>query len=70
VEKIEEAIKETITWLDNNMEAEKEEYEDKKKEFESIIYPIFSKLGGGAGGFGHGGQGFGDDDEIPSPDDL
>jgi len=75
VEKIEEAIKDTITWLDENMAAEKEDYEEKKKEFESVIHPIFSKLGGGAGGPGGGGGfggpgGFGEDDEMPSHDDL
>eukprot|EP01123_Difflugia_compressa_P009052 TRINITY_DN288_c0_g1_i9.p1 TRINITY_DN288_c0_g1~~TRINITY_DN288_c0_g1_i9.p1 ORF type:complete len:692 (+),score=211.40 TRINITY_DN288_c0_g1_i9:89-2077(+) len=75
VETIEAAIKETISWLDENMAAEKEEYEEKKKEFEGIIHPIFTKLGGGAGGAGHAGGyggpggGFGED-EMPSHDDL
>jgi len=56
------------------MAAEKEDYEEKKKEFEAVIHPIFSKLGGGAGGGGprggYGPGGFGEDDEMPSHDDL
>jgi len=79
VEAVETAIKETITWLDENMAAEKEDYEEKKKEFESVVHPIFSKFGGGGGGgggpggpggYGQGGAGFGDDEEMPNHDDL
>jgi len=56
--------------------SEKDDYEEKKKEFESIIHPIFSKFGGGGqpggpGGYGGpGGAGFGEDDEMPNHDDL
>jgi L1 cell adhesion molecule like protein len=44
--KIDEAIK----WLDANQEAEKEEYESRQKELESVANPIITKLYGGAGG--------------------
>ena len=45
--------KEVLDWLDNNQQAEKDEYEDKKKELESVANPVMTKLyqqGGAAGG--------------------
>lgn len=39
-ETIEEAVKEALEWLDDNQEAEKEEYDDKQKEVEDIANPI------------------------------
>jgi len=44
VETIEKAVKDTISWLDDNMMAKKSDFEEKKKEFEGIIHPIFSKF--------------------------
>merc|ERR1711975_115294 len=53
-EKVEEAVKETLEWLDDNQEAEKEEFEAKQKELEQIANPIIQKVyqagAGGAGG--------------------
>merc|ERR1712196_688789 len=49
---IEEKCDEGINWLDNNQSAEKEEYEEKQKELESICNPIMQKLYAGAGGAG------------------
>jgi len=49
-EKLEAAIKETTEWLDNNQNAEKEEYEEKQKSLESVALPILQSMGGGAGG--------------------
>merc|ERR1712124_145734 len=63
--KVEEAVKETLEWLDDNQEAEKEEFEAKQKaekeefeakqkELEQIANPIIQKVhqagAGGAGG--------------------
>ena len=45
--------KEVIDWLDNNQQAEKDEYEDKRKELEKVAQPVMAKLyqqGGAAGG--------------------
>ena len=45
--------KEVLDWLDDNQQAEKDEYEDKKKEFESVANPVMTKLyqqGGASGG--------------------
>merc|ERR1712146_298085 len=51
-EAIEKACKETITWLDDHQEEEKETYEEKKKELEALANPIMAKLYGQAGGAG------------------
>eukprot|EP00602_Paraphysomonas_sp_CaronLab_P010397 CAMPEP_0185025004 /NCGR_PEP_ID=MMETSP1103-20130426/8131_1 /TAXON_ID=36769 /ORGANISM="Paraphysomonas bandaiensis, Strain Caron Lab Isolate" /LENGTH=658 /DNA_ID=CAMNT_0027558111 /DNA_START=61 /DNA_END=2037 /DNA_ORIENTATION=- len=49
--KVEAAITETTQWLDNNQNAEKEEYEAKQKSLESVVLPILQNLsGGGEGG--------------------
>merc|ERR1719219_859115 len=44
--------KEVLDWLDNNQEAEKDEYDDKQKELEKVCNPIITKLYGGAGAGG------------------
>jgi len=62
-EKIEEIMKETNEWLDENQQAEKEEYEEKQKAMEKIVNPIFSKLYQEGG---DGGDAGGDDDEESS----
>ena len=41
-EALDEAIKETLEWLDDNQEAEKEDYDDKQKELEAVANPIIS----------------------------
>ena len=41
---IEEAVKDTLDWLDDNQNAEKEEYEEKLKDIESICNPLVSKV--------------------------
>jgi heat shock protein 1/8 len=56
--KLEDSIQESITWLDNNQEAEKEEYEHKQKSLEEIANPIMMKLYGSAGGAPPGAGGF------------
>merc|ERR1712238_632933 len=44
--KVEEAIEESIKWLDANQTAEKEEYEEKQKALEAIANPILQEMGG------------------------
>merc|ERR1712065_85170 len=63
-EKIEEAVKETLEWLDDNQEAEKEEFEAKQKEVEKIVNPIIQAVyqAGGA-------EGSADDDEDEDEDE-
>jgi len=48
--KLDEAITETIKWLDGAAEASKEEYEEKQKELEAVANPIMQRLYGAAGG--------------------
>merc|ERR1711881_796918 len=55
-EKIENAVQETLDWLDKNQLAEKDEFEGKQKELEGVVNPIMMKVyqaaGGGGGGMG------------------
>ncbi|CAG8790507.1 4818_t:CDS:2, partial [Dentiscutata erythropus] len=44
LQKLEDAIQETITWLENNQEAEKEEYDYKQKSFEEFANLIMMNL--------------------------
>ncbi|GBM05355.1 Endoplasmic reticulum chaperone BiP [Araneus ventricosus] len=43
-EKMEEAIEEKIKWLDENQDAEADEFQRQKKELEDVVQPIISKL--------------------------
>ena len=49
---LETSIEETISWLDRNQEATKEEYDYKQKQLEQVANPIMTRLyqGGAAGG--------------------
>merc|ERR1719267_469204 len=49
-ESVNSKIQETISWLDANQSAEKEEYEQKQKELEAVVNPILQNISGGAGG--------------------
>lgn len=59
-EKIETAVKEALEWLDDNQTAEKEDYEEKLKEVESVCNPIitdvYQRSGGGPGSATEGGE--------------
>jgi len=46
--KIADAVKATIEWVDNNPNAERHEYDAKKKEIEDLWRPIITKAYGGA----------------------
>eukprot|EP00558_Chaetoceros_sp_UNC1202_P014475 CAMPEP_0197233642 /NCGR_PEP_ID=MMETSP1429-20130617/1652_1 /TAXON_ID=49237 /ORGANISM="Chaetoceros sp., Strain UNC1202" /LENGTH=651 /DNA_ID=CAMNT_0042691935 /DNA_START=43 /DNA_END=1998 /DNA_ORIENTATION=- len=54
--KVTSAIDETLQWLDTNMSAEKEEFEEKQKALEAIAMPILQAMGGGAAGGMPGGM--------------
>jgi len=47
--KLTAAIDEALQWLDSNLSAEKEEFEEKQKGLEAIAMPILQAMGGGAG---------------------
>ncbi|XP_035212386.1 allergen MAG29-like, partial [Stegodyphus dumicola] len=48
--KVLDKVNDTLKWLDSNQLAEKEEFDDKQKELESICNPIITKLFQSAGG--------------------
>jgi len=65
-EEIENAVSEALEWLDDNQEAEKEEFEEKKKEVEGIANPIIQKVyqqSGAPGGADADDEDFEDEDE-------
>jgi len=67
-ETLEEVVKTTTEWIDENSQAGKEEFDDKQKEVEKTVNPIMSKLY--AAGGGGGGDSGGDDEEMPDHDEL
>jgi molecular chaperone DnaK (HSP70) len=64
-ETIENLVKSTIEWLESNPTASKEENDEKYKEVEKVVQPIFTRLyqqaGGAPGGMGG---------DMPTHDDL
>ena len=63
VSQIQAAVKEVNEWMDENMEATKDEYEEKKHELEGVVHPIFKKYQAASGGAPEEG-------EMPEHDDL
>merc|ERR1719472_732031 len=66
-EELDNTINEALDWLDENPEAEAEEFDEKQKEVEQIANPIMRELYQSAGGGGGGGDededyDFGDDE--------
>jgi heat shock protein 5 len=78
-ETIEEAVTAAIDWLDEQKDANKEEYDEKLKELEGkcnpIVEAIYKANGGAPGGEGGGeekkeGDDFGGDDDLGDHDEL
>jgi len=69
---LEEAISETLDWLDENQEADLEEYEEKQKEIEAVANPIMQKIyqSSGAGGEDDMGDDGDFDDDFEDHDEL
>jgi len=65
VSDIQTAVKDVTEWMDENMEATKDEYEEKKHELEEVVHPIFKKYQAAAGGADEEGG-----EEMPEHDDL
>merc|ERR1719430_2619986 len=66
-EKIEEAVNEKITWLEENQEADDEDFKKQKKELEDAVQPIIAKLyqqGGAPPPGGEEGEDETDKDEL------
>jgi len=73
-ETLEDAIKATMDWLDDNSEATKDDYDEQKKTLEAVANPIMTKLyqahGGGAAGAGGAGGEDSWSDDMPDHDEL
>ena len=61
-----EAVEEVIDWLDENQEAELEEYEEQQKDLEAIVNPIMENVYQQAGA----GGGADDEDDDWGEDDF
>eukprot|EP00604_Paraphysomonas_vestita_P000203 CAMPEP_0174825330 /NCGR_PEP_ID=MMETSP1107-20130205/42656_1 /TAXON_ID=36770 /ORGANISM="Paraphysomonas vestita, Strain GFlagA" /LENGTH=511 /DNA_ID=CAMNT_0016056849 /DNA_START=3200 /DNA_END=4735 /DNA_ORIENTATION=- len=61
-------IDETLDWLDENSEAEAEEFKEKQKEVEKVSNPIMRKVYGGSAGGASGSAG-GEDEDFDFGDD-
>merc|ERR1712167_76622 len=59
--KIKDALTDAQDWLNANADAEKDDFEDKLKELQSVCDPVIQKVYQAAGG--QGGAGAGDEDE-------
>jgi L1 cell adhesion molecule like protein len=55
-ETLTKAIDETVSWLDSNVTATKDEFESQQKELESVANPIMMKFYGSGGAPGAGGM--------------
>merc|ERR1712137_1257145 len=64
---LQDSIDEALEWMDENPEADKEDYDEKQKEVEQVANPIMRNFyAGGAGGAGGDEDDMGDfgDDEL------
>jgi heat shock protein 1/8 len=50
IETLENTINEMVSWLDSNQTCEKEEYDDRLKEFQETVGPLLNKGGGESSG--------------------
>merc|ERR1712021_280272 len=64
-----ETLEEALEWLDDNQEAEKEDYEEKQKELEGVANPIIQAVYQAEGG-GEGGDDDEEEDEDEDEDEL
>ncbi|EIE27137.1 binding protein 1 [Coccomyxa subellipsoidea C-169] len=66
-EKVKAAVDEALEWMDDNQDAEEEEYKDKLKEVEDVCNPVVSAAYAASGGGAPGGD---DDDDLGDHDEL
>jgi heat shock protein 5 len=69
-EAVEKAIEDANEWLDDNQDAEKEDFEEKLKEVQDVCSPIISKVYRESGGAPGGGGDFGADEDLDGHDEL
>merc|ERR1719482_2247273 len=64
------ALEKVNEWLDDNQDAEKEDFDEKLKEVQDTCSPIISKVYQESGGAPGGGGDFGGDDDLDGHDEL
>jgi molecular chaperone DnaK (HSP70) len=69
-QKIQDGLTDAQDWLNANQDAEKDEFEDKLKELQSVCDPIIQKVYQGAGGQGQEGGAAGENAEEDFNEDL
>jgi len=69
-ETLEAAIKETTDWLEEHLDADKDEFLEKQKELEAIANPVMTKLYQQYGGPQGGPTGQAPEEDFPEHDDL
>merc|ERR1712146_800768 len=69
-ETITDAVEKGIEWLDENEDADAEEYKEQKKEVEEVVQPIISGLYGEGGMPGGGADDEDDEDDEDDHDEL
>jgi len=67
---LQDMIDETLDWMDENPEADKDDYSAKQKEVEKVANPIMRQFYSGAGGAGAGAGSGGDSDFDYGDDEL
>jgi heat shock protein 5 len=67
---LQDMIDETLDWMDENPEAEKDDYSEKQKEIEKVSNPIMRQFYAGKGGEGAGAGSAGDTDFDYGDDEL
>ncbi len=71
LETLETLVKDSLEWLDDHQEADKDDYEEKRKEIDQVVSPIFTRMYGAAGaegGFPGGADGA--DEDFGAYDEL
>ena len=68
-ETLEDIVKKTTEWIEENGTSGKDEFDEKQKEVEKVVNPIMSKLYA-AGGSAGGGSGGDAEEEMPDHDEL
>ena len=64
-----DAVRDILEWLDDNQEAEKEDYDAKQKELEAIANPIISAAYQASGSAGKAGEDEYEEDEDEEDED-
>ena len=68
--KLEDAVEDTLKWIDANLNAEKEEFEEKQRALEGVAMPILQSMSGVGGASGASGADFSSTGGATGPPDF